>query len=102
MMAMTIWIFAILLMAAVATIGWREGGIRASIMFGGLLIAYLFAPLGAILFRLILPYLGMSNPLFIWALAPVLGFILIMILVKVAAYKVHAKIETYYKYKAGD
>lgn len=102
MMGMTIWIFAILLLAAVATVGWREGGIRASIMFGGLLIAYLFAPLAAILFRLILPYLGMSNPLFIWALAPVLGFILITILVKVVAYKVHAKIETYYKYKAGD
>ena len=101
-MDMTIWIFAILLLAAVATIGWREGGIRAAIMFGGLIIAYVLAPLFAILFRLILPYLGVSNPLFIWALAPVLGFILVMILVKVAAYKVHAKVENHYKYKAGD
>jgi len=91
-----------LVMAAVATIGWREGGIRAAIMFGGLLIAYLFAPLFAILFRLILPYLGVSNPLFLWALAPICGFIVVLILVKVAAYKVHAKVENYYKYKAGD
>lgn len=99
---MTIWIFAILLLAAVATIGWREGGIRAAVQFGGLLLAYLLAPLVAILFHLILPYLGLSNPLYIWALSPVCGFILVTILVKVAAYKIHAKIETYYKYKAGD
>jgi hypothetical protein len=99
---MTIWIFAILVMAVVATIGWREGGSRAAIMFGGLLIAYLLAPVFGMLFKLILPYLGVSNPMFVWALAPVCGFILVMILVKVAAYKVHAKVENYYKYKAGD
>jgi hypothetical protein len=99
---MTIWIFAILLMAAVATIGWREGGIRAAIMFGGLLIAYLLAPVAGMLFHLILPFFGVSNPLFQWALAPIFGFLFILILAKVAAYKVHAKVENYYKYKAGD
>ena len=99
---MTIWIFAILLMAAVALAGWRQGAIRAAFSFVGILFAALLAaPLGRLLHPL-LPHLGASNPLTAWALAPVTGFIVASIPLKVAAHYVHHRVEHFYKYHAGD
>ncbi len=99
---MSIWILAILVMAAVALAGWRQGAIRAAISFVGILVAALLAaPVGK-LFHFLLPYVGVTNPIYVWALSPICGFILISILFKVAAQSVHSKVEVYYKYKAGD
>ncbi len=99
---MTIWIFAILLIAAVAVTGLRQGAIRASISTIGIIFGALFAGLAGIIFKFILPHMGVSDPIFVWMLAPICGFILINILFKVAAFKVFTKIDVFYRYKAGD
>jgi uncharacterized membrane protein required for colicin V production len=99
---MTIWILAILIITSVALVGWRQGAIRAAFSFVGILFATLLAvPVGKLVHPL-LPHLGASNPIIAWALAPVIGFILVSIVFKVAARQVHNRVEHYYKYKAGD
>ena len=67
-----IWICAILLvMAAAALAGWRQGGIRAAFIFVGILFAALLAgPVGRLIHPL-LPHLGAANPITAWALSPV-------------------------------
>ena len=99
---MSIWILAIVVLISTALAGWRLGAIRAAISFVGILIAGLLAvPVGKI-FHPLLPHLGASNPLLAWALAPVLGFILVSILFKVAGQPVHNKVAHFYKYQAGE
>jgi hypothetical protein len=99
---MTIWILAILLLAAVSVTGWRMGAIRAAFSFVGILFGLLLAvPVGKI-FNWLLPHVGVSDPIYVWLLAPIFGFILVSILFKVAAFKVHTKVDVYYRYKAGD
>ena len=99
---MTIWVFAFLLMAAVSLAGWRQGAIRAAFAFVGIIFAALLAvPLGKI-FHPLLPHLGASNPVTAWALAPVFGFILASIPLKIVAHQVHRRVEHFYKYNAGD
>lgn len=99
---MTIWILAILMMAAVALAGWRQGAIRATFAFAGILFGALLAvPVGKLIHPL-LPHVGASNPLTAWALAPVVGFFLVSIVFMVVGHKVHNKAEHFYKYNAGD
>ena len=99
---MTIWILAVLLIVAVALAGWRQGAIRAGISFIGILFAALLAaPVGRLVHPL-LTHLGASNPITAWALAPVVGFILVSIVFKVVAHQVHSRAEHFYRYKASD
>jgi hypothetical protein len=99
---MTIWILAILTMASVSLAGWRQGAIRAAFAFVGIIFAALLAaPLGRLVHPL-LPHLGAHNPVTAWALAPVFGFIIGSIPLKVAGHLVHQRVEHYYKYAAGD
>jgi len=99
---MSIWILAIIVMVSTALAGWRLGAIRAAISFVGILFAALLAvPVGKLVHPL-LSHLGASNPIYAWALAPVVGFILVSIVFKVIGQPVHSKVEHFYKYKAGD
>ncbi|MEY4918222.1 MAG: hypothetical protein RL616_2135 [Verrucomicrobiota bacterium] len=99
---MSIWILALLVVAATTLAGWRQGGIRAAVGFAGIFIATLFAPLVGKLFHVLLPFLGATNPVTVWALSPVCGFIVVSIIFSVIAFNVHRKVDVYYKYKAGD
>ena len=99
---MSIWILAFLVMASGALAGWRQGAIRAAFALAGILFATLLAvPVGKMVHP-ILPHVGASNPLVAWALAPLVGFILVSIVFAVAAQPVHKKVEVFYKYNAGD
>jgi hypothetical protein len=99
--AMTIWILAVLVMAAVSLAAWRQGAIRAAFAFVGIIFAALLAgPLGR-LFHPLLPHLG-ANPITAWALAPVVGFIVASIPLKVVGHLVHNRVEHFYKYNAGE
>ena len=99
---MTIWILAVLLMASVSLAGWRQGAIRTAFAFGGILFAALLAaPLGRLVHPL-LPHLGVANPITAWALAPIIGFIVASIPLKVAGHYVHNRVEHFYKYNAGE
>jgi hypothetical protein len=100
--AMTIWLFAVLLITAVALAGWRQGAIRAAFSSVGIVFAALLAaPLGR-LFHPLLPHVGLANPITAWAVAPVLGFILAIIPWKIGANIVHHRVEHFYRYRAGD
>jgi uncharacterized membrane protein required for colicin V production len=99
---MTIWILALVLLASLAGLGYRQGAIRVAFSLLGILVAALLAvPIGH-LFQSLLPHLGVGNPVLVWAIAPVLGFALVSALFKAAAFPVHRKVEVYYKYQAGD
>jgi Colicin V production protein len=99
---MTIWILALVLLAAEAGLGLRQGAIRAAISFIGIVIAAIFAGLLGKLFKPLFPHLGLHNPALIWMLAPLVAFIVILIVSKIAGFFVHRKAYLYYQYKAGD
>lgn len=99
---MTIWILAFLVLGAAALAGWRQGAIRASFAFVGILFAWLLAGLVGKIAHPILTHVGASNPITAWALAPITGFILVSIVFAVIAQPVHKRVEHFYKYTAGD
>lgn len=99
---MTIWILALLVIGAAALAGWRQGAIRAGIATIGILFAALLAaPIGKLV-QPLLPHVGASNPIAAWAIAPIVGFILVSIAFAVAAQPVHKRVEHFYRYDAGD
>jgi len=99
---MTTWLLVLILLGSCAGLGYRQGAIRVAFSFLGILIGALLAvPLGRLLGRL-LGLVGVKDPLMVWALGPVLVFILFSVIFKVAAAAVHHKVDVYYKYHAGD
>src|SRR5437588_312796 len=99
---MTIWLLTILLLASLAALGFRQGAVRVAFSFVGIVLGALLAgPLGKLI-KPILTSVGLKNPLLAGPLSVVLGFIIISIIFKVAAFTVHQKVDVYFKYKAGD
>jgi hypothetical protein len=99
---MIIWILAVVLFGSVGFAGYSFGAIRAGFSFAGLLTgALLAAPLGRML-RPALTSVGMTNPVLIWLMGPVIVFLGILIVFKIIGIAVHRKVDVYYKYKAGD
>ena len=99
---MTMWLLAILLLASLAGLGWRQGAIRVGISFIGIIIGALLAPPLARLVKPILLAVGLKNPVLLWIFGPLIIFIIISALFKVLALVVHQKVDVYYKYKGGD
>jgi hypothetical protein len=99
---MSIWILALVVLILTALAGWRLGAIRAAISFVGILFAALLAGAAGKLCYPILSHLGVKNPLLLWGLSPICGFILVSALFKIAGQPIHGKVEQFYKYKAGD
>jgi hypothetical protein len=99
---MMIWILAVLLLASLAGLGYRQGAIRVACSFLGILIGALLAvPLGGLAGRL-LGVFGLKDPLLRWLIGPAIVFIIISVIVKSLALMLHQKVDVYYKYKAGD
>ena len=99
---MSIWILALIVVLAVTLAGWRQGAIRAAFTTVGILFSALLAvPVGSLV-RPLLTFLGISNPMLSWALAPLVGFILVSIAFMIVGQTVHKKIEHFYRYNAGD
>ena len=99
---MTIWILALVFLGASAGLNLRLGVIRATFSFVGILVAMLFAgSLGRLLKPLLL-HIKIENPTLIWLLAPFAGFVIILILFKIAGFFIQWKVDLFYKYKAGD
>ncbi|MCX6921797.1 MAG: CvpA family protein [Verrucomicrobia bacterium] len=99
---MMFWLLALVLLASLAGIGYRQGAIRVAFSLVGILLGALLAgPLA----RLVKPLLGVftvKNPTLLWVLAPLVVFVLISIAFKVAAFTVHQKVDVHFKYHAGD
>lgn len=99
---MTLWLLAILLLASLAGLGYRQGAIRVAFSLVGIIIAALLAvPLG----KLVMPALkalGVAHPVLLWALPPFVVFAIVLTAFKIGALTVHQKVDVYYRYKAGD
>jgi hypothetical protein len=99
---MTIWILALVLLAACIALGHKLGAINAAFTFVGIVLAGLLAaPLGG-LFKHVLAHAGIHNETMTWAIAPIVPFFMVLALFKATGFFVHRKVEVYYKYKAGD
>jgi hypothetical protein len=99
---MMFWLLALVLLASLAGIGYRQGAIRVAFSLVGILLGALLAgPLGKLV-RPLLMALGVKNPILAGVLAPLVVFLLFSILFKVAGFMVHQKVDVHFKYHAGD
>jgi hypothetical protein len=99
---MTIWLLAVLLMAALAALGLRQGVVRVGfsffgIVFGGLLAA----PIGHLL-KPLLVMAGLKNPLWLAFLPSSIGFLIILTIFKFAGYVLYHKVDMRFKHGASD
>lgn len=99
---MTIWLLAVLLLASLAGLGYRQGAIRVAFSFLGIVIGMLLAPPLGKLLQPLLVTMGVKNVVVAYLIAPAIVFVLISIAFKVGALTVHQKAEVYYRYHAGD
>ena len=99
---MTIWILALLLLASGAGMGLKQGAIRASFSFLGIVFAGLLAVTVGNIFKPLLPHVGIHDETLIWMIAPIEGFVLLLVLFKVAGFFVHRKVSLHYKYQVGE
>jgi len=99
---MTIWILALVLLAAGAGLGLRQGAIRVTISFIGIVVATLFAGILGNRLKPLFPHVRIQNPTLIWLLAPLIAFIAVLVVLKIIGFFIHRKIYLFYKYQAGD
>jgi uncharacterized membrane protein required for colicin V production len=99
---MTIWILALVLMASLAGLGYRQGAVRVGFSLVGIIFSALLAGPLAKLVRPLLPHLGVHNPVQVWLIAPFLVFLIVLTLFKSAGFFVHRKLDVHYKYHEGD
>jgi hypothetical protein len=99
---MLIWLLAVLILAAVAGLGYRQGGVRVAFSLIGLFAGLLLArPLG-IPIRMLMAMLGVKNLIILGVLPPLIAFIIISLGFKAGAIPVYRKVDVYFKYHAGD
>lgn len=99
---MTIWLLAIVLVLSLVGLGYRQGAIRVAFSLVGILVgALLCLPLGKPL-AILLKAFGVTQPVVLWLVPPIIAFILISAMFKAIALVVHHKVEVHFKYKAGD
>ena len=99
---MTIWLLTFVLLGSTIGLGYRQGVIRATFSFVGILFAALLAlPLGK-LFKPLLAHVGFENQTMAWMVAPVVGFPLVLVVFKVAGNYLHRKSEVHHKHKVSE
>jgi hypothetical protein len=99
---MTIWLLTVLLLASLAGLGLRQGLIRVAFSLAGILAGALLANPLAHLVRPALTAVGIRNPIELWLMPPVIVFIVVLVVFKIAAFAVHRKVDLHFKYKAAD
>ena len=83
-----IWLLALLLLASVAALGYRQGAIKVGFSTVGIVLGALVAvPLGRLL-RPLLGILGLKDPLTQYLIAPIIVFLVVSIIFKVVAAQV--------------
>jgi uncharacterized membrane protein required for colicin V production len=101
-MGMTIWILSLVLLASLAGLGYRQGAIRVAFSLVGILFGALLAGLLAKPIKLLLPHVGVHEPIAVWFLSPFIVFVIVLSIFKSAGFAVHRKVEVFYKHKASD
>lgn len=99
---MTIWLLALLLIASLGALGYRQGALRVGCSFIGILLGTILAPPLGHLLKPLFGVFGVKNPLLLWVLGPLVVFIIISALSKVGGLALHQKVDVFYKYRAGD
>ena len=97
-----IWLLAILMIASLAGLGYRQGAIRAAFSLVGILMGLLVASLLGNVIKKPLVMVGLSNPVLVWLLAPFIIFVVVLAGFKIGGLAVHQKADVYFKYHAGD
>ena len=100
--AMTIWILTLILLASLAGLGYRQGAVRVAFSLVGILVATLFASLLAKPVALLLPHLGVHNPVTVWFVSPFIVFVIVLAVFKFAAFYVHRKIDLHFHHKTSE
>jgi uncharacterized membrane protein required for colicin V production len=98
------WLLTFLVLFSTIGLGYRQGVIRASFSFVGILFAAMLAvPVGHLL-KPLLHFLGhdLENETMAWMVAPLLAFPIVLAPFKVAGGYVHFKLEMNSKHKTGD
>jgi len=96
---MSIWIFTLVLLAACGAMGFSLGAIRMAFTFVGLLAgAFLAAPLSGLV-KFVLPWVGVKNPVLLWAIAPLVMYCIIAAIFQYAAFQVHRSVDIHFKHK---
>lgn len=99
---MTIWILTLVLLASLAGLGLRQGAIRVAFSLVGIIFGALLAsPIGHLLGPIIRS-VGLKNPIWAWMLGPLLVFLIVVTIFKIAGATVDRKTSAYYKHKASD
>ena len=96
---MTIWILALVLLASLAALGFRQGATRVSFSLIGIIVSALLAGPLARYVKPMLPHVGIHDPTVIWLVSPLIVFWILLIPFKSAGFFVHRKVEVYFKYK---
>jgi hypothetical protein len=99
---MYLWIFALLLTIALGLVGYYSGALKATFTLLGLVVAALLCRPVAVVFDFILPALGLTHPAVLSFVSPLLGFMTVLAAFKIAAFALHKKVDTWYKYKGSD
>ncbi len=82
--------------------GYRQGVIRASFSFVGIIFAALLAgPLGHLL-KPLLTHVGFPNETMAWMVAPIIAFPLVLTVFKMAGAYFHRKSEVHHKHHVGE
>lgn len=99
---MTIWILAIICLAALASAGYSQGAIRVGFsligIFAGMLLAVPVSP--AVL--PLLPFVGIDTPWMQQIVATIVAFYAVGVVFKIGAAFVHRKAEYHFKYHTPD
>jgi uncharacterized membrane protein required for colicin V production len=99
---MTIWLLAILLLASLAGLGYRQGAVRVACSLLGIILGALLAvPLGHLITPIFKPF-GVKNPTLLWVLGPFVVFIIFSAVAKIVGHAVHTKVDVYFKYKTSE
>lgn len=99
---MLIWILVLLVLASGVGLGLRLGAICNAISFVGIIFGMLFAHLVGRLFKPLLAHIVTTNPIALWAVPTIIGFLVVYAVFVAAGLEVHRRVSVFYKYKAGD
>src|SRR5688572_22303199 len=99
---MSMWILAIVLIALFALIGFGQGAIRSAISLVGMIIALMLATTVGGWIRPLMAPLGVTNPVWLALIPPLVAFILIYLVISGLSFFAHHKVYLLYKYKRDD
>ena len=96
------WLLALVFVMCSGIVGFYVGALRVAVTTIALLVSLFFLkPLGALCAK-VLPMVGVSHPVLLAVLGPLLCFVILLVVAKVSAQTLHKQLDNFFKYKASD